>query len=71
MALESTKPVAEVWYSVAACDDDILRFHESHIDPYAGADIWLIRGSERDLAVDTGSGKSRSRTTSHPSPSRA
>ncbi len=50
------KPVAEIWYSVECCGDNILRFRESHIDPYAVGDIWLVRGSERDLAVDTGSG---------------
>jgi len=52
----SDKPVAEVWYAVEACDNAILRFRESHIDSYAVGDIWLVRGSERDLAVDTGSG---------------
>lgn len=53
---DSVKPVAEVWYSIEACDNDIIRFRESHIDSYAVGDIWLVRGSERDLAVDTGSG---------------
>ena len=50
------KPVAEVWYSIEPCDDRILRFRESHIDSYAVGDLWLVRGSERDLVVDTGSG---------------
>ena len=50
MALESTKPVAEVWYSVEACDHDILRFHESHIDPYAG---WTCIGSRSGHSART------------------
>ena len=52
----SCKPVAEVWYSVEACDNNIIHFRESHIDSYAVGDIWLIRGSKCDLAADTGSG---------------
>lgn len=50
------KPVADIWYSIEACEDDILLLRESHIDPYAVGDIWLVRGSERDLVVDSGSG---------------
>jgi len=50
------KPVAEVWYSIEPYEDSILRFRESHIDSYAVGDLWLVRGSERDLVVDTGSG---------------
>lgn len=50
------KPVAEVWYAVEACGDGIIRFREHCIDPFAVGDIWLVRGSERALAVDTGCG---------------
>ncbi len=50
------KRVAEIWYSIELCSDNILRFRESHIDPYAAGDIWLVRGHDRDLVVDTGSG---------------
>jgi len=60
MIAESTyalvKPVAEVWYSIEVCGDDIIRLRESHIDSYAVGDIWLVRGRERDLVVDTGCG---------------
>ncbi|MFP6729635.1 MAG: MBL fold metallo-hydrolase [Alphaproteobacteria bacterium] len=54
--LDSVKPIAEVWFSIEVCDNDIIRLRESHIDSYAVGDIWLVRGSERDLVVDTGSG---------------
>lgn len=47
---DSPKPVAEVWYSVEACENNIIRFRESHIDSYSIGDIRLVRGSERDLA---------------------
>ena len=50
------KPVADLWFSVEACDNDILLLRESHIDPYAVGDIWIIRGRDRDLVIDTGCG---------------
>ena len=50
------KPVAEFWYGIQPQDHEIIRFREIHVDPYAVGDIWLVRGSQRDLAVDTGSG---------------
>jgi glyoxylase-like metal-dependent hydrolase (beta-lactamase superfamily II) len=50
------QPVAEVWFSIEVCDNAILRFRESHIDAYAVGDIWLVRGRDRDLVIDTGSG---------------
>ncbi len=50
------KPVAETWFSIEAYDNDILRFREHHIDSFAVGDIWLVRGKDMDLAVDTGSG---------------
>jgi glyoxylase-like metal-dependent hydrolase (beta-lactamase superfamily II) len=49
-------PVAEFWYAIQAQGDGIIRLNEIHVDPYAVGDIWLLRGSERDLVVDTGSG---------------
>lgn len=52
----ASKPIAETWFSVEVCDNDILRFREHHIDSLAVGDIWLVRGSAQDLAVDTGSG---------------
>ena len=53
---QAGKPVAEFWYAIQPQDDGIIRFSEIYVDPYAVGDIWLVRGSERDLAVDTGSG---------------
>jgi glyoxylase-like metal-dependent hydrolase (beta-lactamase superfamily II) len=50
------KPVVDFWYAVQPQSNEIIRLGEVHVDPYVVGDIWLVRGSERDLAVDTGSG---------------
>lgn len=52
----SSKSVAGDWYSLKIFDHGIIRFRELNIDPYAVGHIWLVRGTERDLVVDTGSG---------------
>ena len=49
------KAVAELWYAIEAERDGVLRFNEVHVDPYSVGDMWLVRGSERDVVVDTGS----------------
>lgn len=56
VAEQGAKPVAEFWYAIQPQDDEIVRFSEIYVDPYAVGDIWLVRGSQRDLVVDTGSG---------------
>lgn len=53
---DAVKPVADLWFSIEPHDNGIILLRESHIDPYAVGDIWLVRGSKRDLVVDTGSG---------------
>lgn len=50
------KPVAEFWYAIQPQRDRIVRLNEIHVDPYSVGDIWFVRGSERNLVVDTGSG---------------
>jgi len=50
------KPVAEVWYAIELYDPDIIRFREDHIDSFAVGDIWLVKGRDSCLAIDTGSG---------------
>ena len=50
------KPVANLWFSIEAYENDILLLRESHIDPYAVGDIWIVRGRDQDLVVDSGSG---------------
>jgi len=48
--------VADFWFAVETAPAGVLRLREPHIDAYAVGDIWLVRGRERALAVDTGSG---------------
>jgi len=50
------KPVARHWYAIKPLDAKIVWIREIHVDPYVAGDIWLLRGSERDLVVDTGMG---------------
>jgi len=55
-AVLSECPVAESWYEISACADDIVHLREAWIDPYLTGDMWLVRGQERDLLVDCGTG---------------
>ena len=55
-APSSQRAVADCWYAVSPCDDDIVHLREAWIDPYLTGDIWLVRGRERDLLVDSGTG---------------
>lgn len=50
------KPVAETWFSVEVHEHDILRFREHNIDSYAVGDFWLVRGRDKGLLVDCGTG---------------
>ena len=50
------KPIAETWYGIDPCPGGVLRLREAHVDPYMSGDIWLVRGAERDLVVDSGMG---------------
>jgi len=50
------KQTAEFWYGIEACDHDVVRLRETWIDPYLAGNIWLVRGLERDLVVDSGTG---------------
>jgi hypothetical protein len=45
---------AEFWYAIDYCEDRIVRLREAWIDPFLAGNIWLVRGSERDLLIDTG-----------------
>lgn len=49
-------PVADVWYGIEPCEGGIVRLREAHVDPYLSGDIWLVRGRDGDLVIDTGAG---------------
>jgi len=53
---KTSRPVADPWFAISAFENDILLLRESGIDPYAVGDIWIVRGRDRDLVIDTGSG---------------
>jgi glyoxylase-like metal-dependent hydrolase (beta-lactamase superfamily II) len=55
-AVSAERPVADCWYAIAACDDNIVHLREAWLDPYLTGDMWLVRGQNRDLLVDCGTG---------------
>jgi glyoxylase-like metal-dependent hydrolase (beta-lactamase superfamily II) len=55
-SMSPNRSVADFWYAVSPCGDDIVHLREAWIDPYLTGDIWLVRGRDRDLLVDCGTG---------------
>ena len=49
-------PVNESWYEVTTIDSDIRLISEPAINEFYRCNIWHIRGRERDLLIDSGSG---------------
>ena len=47
---------ADRWYRVRTLDDGIVHIQEPHILPFYRCNIWFVRGRQRSLLVDTGSG---------------
>ncbi len=52
----STLSVAPDWFAVEPCDHGVTRIFEPHVDPYFAGNAWLVRGTERDVLLDTGTG---------------
>jgi glyoxylase-like metal-dependent hydrolase (beta-lactamase superfamily II) len=48
--------VAERWFEHAEIDDDVLVIREPHVDPFLQANLFLVRGRERDALIDSGLG---------------
>ena len=48
--------VAQRWFEHEEVDEDALRIREPHVDPFLQANLFLVRGRDRDLLVDTGLG---------------
>ncbi len=48
--------VAERWFDAEEAGDGVVRIWEAHVDPLLRANLWLVRGRDRDLLVDTGLG---------------
>ena len=52
-----TRPyVASRWFLPSSFRDGVIRINEPHVDEFLRANTHLVRGSERDLLVDSGLG---------------
>ena len=48
--------VAERWFDAEEVGDGISLLVEPYVDPFLLTNVWHVRGSERDLVVDTANG---------------
>jgi glyoxylase-like metal-dependent hydrolase (beta-lactamase superfamily II) len=48
--------VAERWFEHETVDHGVLRIREPNVDPFLQANLFLVRGRDRDVMVDTGLG---------------
>lgn len=48
--------VAERWFEHEMLGDGIVRIREPYVDPFLQANVFLVRGRERDVLVDSGLG---------------
>ena len=48
--------VAERWFEHEVVDDGLIRITEPHVDPFLRANLYLVRGRERDALIDSGLG---------------
>ncbi len=49
-------PISQDWFHVVWSTPTIARLTEPHVDEWLRANLWFVRGRERDLLVDTGNG---------------
>ena len=49
-------PVADPWFVTRRVDDQITLVREPHVDPLVQANLWHVRGRDRDLLIDCGLG---------------
>jgi glyoxylase-like metal-dependent hydrolase (beta-lactamase superfamily II) len=50
--------IAERWFETEAVGTDIAEVWEPYVEPFLRCNIWLVRGRDRHLLVDTGLGVS-------------
>ncbi len=48
--------VAERWFEHQEIGDGVIRITEPHLDPFLRANLYLVRGRDRDALVDGGNG---------------
>ncbi len=49
-------PVADPWFTIETLDPTVHRLVEPHVDPLIRANLFLVKGRDRDLLVDGGNG---------------
>ena len=49
-------PVADRWFETSDAGNGVMMITEPHLHPYIQSNLWLVRGRDRDLLVDTGNG---------------
>ena len=54
--------VAARWFEHEIVDDGVVRIREPHVDPFLQANLYLVRGRDRDALVDAGLGIGSLRT---------
>jgi glyoxylase-like metal-dependent hydrolase (beta-lactamase superfamily II) len=52
----SSLPVAATWFAVEDAGEGVTRVTEPHVSDLVSANLWWIRGRDRDALVDTGLG---------------
>lgn len=57
----TTLPVADPWFATDPAGPGIYRFTEPHLDLLIRANGYLVKGTDRDMLVDTGMGIGRLR----------
>ncbi len=49
-------PIADRWFEKLSVEDDVTLIYEPHVVPLLRCNIWHVRGRDRDLMIDTGTG---------------
>jgi glyoxylase-like metal-dependent hydrolase (beta-lactamase superfamily II) len=57
-----TLSIARPWFRVRQVDEGLTQIDEPHVSPLLRANVWWLRGRDRDLVVDTGLGVGSLRT---------
>jgi glyoxylase-like metal-dependent hydrolase (beta-lactamase superfamily II) len=48
--------VADHWYEQRDAGDGVVLLYEPHVNSWARCNVWYVRGRDRDLLIDSGSG---------------
>ena len=56
MSQRPSLPIAADWFAVEWVSEHLALITEPHVDEFLAADLWYLRGRDRDLLVDAGNG---------------